>query len=1028
MPYLDHLFNQISPKEYTPHKCNPSCLLLRRPPSMDLVSEDPFDYKGLNPLEIPFHAGWLRYMLVGYPNDFGRQFIVYNAPCGRQLRSMHEVQRFLDRTDSKLTTDLFSFDPDLCINNEFRAENTLTNITDISYGKENVPVPCVNSVDNEVLSFIDYIPHRQPIGKVPLLTDDSFIVCCDCTDNCRDRTKCACQQLTAEASSLTNPNGMVDAQAGYRYRRLSQFTVGGIYECNPKCQCDRRCSNRVVQQGLWFKLQVFKTSRKGWGIRALHAIPKGTFLCTYAGAIYDENMAVQEGFDYGDEYQAELDYIETVEKPKEGYESMPEDPDEDDFQDVVTDKPPVRSQSTSCLPDLEKNTWNRRTSRRRVVRDSSSTRIEAESDNRLDTCSVASSISESTATEADDDHISRCSEWSSTSSSRNLFVSLEPTQSKKRLETGLRANTDKPSNNCTANGTRNSNVRVDNHVRESCRSASKPVSETPVSLSCKHHGTPLESPEIRRAEQNDEEFAAIHSISERVSINSSQAQVEPMNTSDLSPQPTNDLGRSERNVTSSPLHSQTQCMPIVLLDSSVTDVSVTLEPVELPKSDEELKVEPEDSVKSDECSSAAANKHTIDEFKTHDSRHHSKSGNSSRPQKSYESDETASHLNFSLESSMKKDQKPKLCFSNRHEKTEIVNGGSESSPEEDLKKVKHTRMVRANFRARSASVPAEYTSLYSVRHIIEATDFGRIPRVELMRLDATLSPPTNTSSSLVDSVQSVNREREKRPLRHLDVHKMNDVQLTRESPVDSTSESLASAKALLDKAKQFKNPKPLPPLKLRLRHSTSQNRPVYFISKSRSRMFSTSVSKLHRSRSTTSVSSIGESNVIEKRVLRSRIPNNKKSEHRSTSASLKNPETPPILSQDRSRCRDHNHRHREYHNRNQQQPVRRFFPVAQPNWLPARIYFRDENPYIMDAKKMGNLGRYFNHSCNPNVFVQNVFIDSHDPRFPEVAFFTKRNIAVGEEMTWDYGYTVDAVPFKVLYCYCGEPNCRIRLL
>ncbi|KAF5395123.1 hypothetical protein PHET_07430 [Paragonimus heterotremus] len=1028
MPYLDHLFNQISPKEYTPHKCNPSCLLLRRPPSMDLVSEDPFDYKGLNPLEIPFHAGWLRYMLVGYPNDFGRQFIVYNAPCGRQLRSMHEVQRFLDRTDSKLTTDLFSFDPDLSINNEFRAENTLTNITDISYGKENVPVPCVNSVDNEVLGFIDYIPHRQPMGKVPLLTDDSFIVCCDCTDNCRDRTKCACQQLTAEASSLTNPSGMVDAQAGYRYRRLSQFTVGGIYECNPKCQCDRRCSNRVVQQGLWFKLQVFKTSRKGWGIRALHAIPKGTFLCTYAGAIYDENMAVQEGFDYGDEYQAELDYIETVEKPKEGYESMPEDPDEDDFQDVVTDKPPVRSQSTSCLPDLEKNTWNRRSNRRRVICNSSSSRVEADSDNRLDTCSVASSISESTATEADDDHISRCSEWSSNSSSRNLFVSLEPKQSKKRLETGFRANTDKLSSNCTANGTRNSNLRVDNRVRESRRPASKPVSETPVSLSCKDRGTLLESPEIRRAEQNDDEFAAIHSVSDHINIESPQAQVEPMNISDLSPRPTNDLGHSEKNVTSSPLHSQTQCVPIVLLDSSVTDVSVTLEPVELPKSDEELKVEHEDSVKSDECSSTAADKHTIVEFKTHGNRYHSKTDKPSRPRKSHESGGTASYPNFSLESSMKKDQKPKLYFSNRHEKTEPIDGGSESSPEGDLKKVKHTRMFRANFRARSASVPAEFTSLNSVRHIIEATDFGRIPRVELMRLDATLSPITNTSSGLVDSVQSVHREREKRPLRHLDVHRMIDTQLTREPPVDSTSESLASAKALLDKAKQFKNPKPLPPLKLRLRHSTSQNRPVYFISKSRSRMFSSNVSKLHRSRSTASVSSIDESNVIEKRVLRSRIPNIKKPEHRSTSAGLKNPETSPILSQDRSRYRDHHHRHREYHSRNHQQQVRRFFPVAQPNWLPARIYFRDENPYIMDAKKMGNLGRYFNHSCNPNVFVQNVFIDSHDPRFPEVAFFTKRNIAVGEEMTWDYGYTVDAVPFKVLYCYCGEPNCRIRLL
>ncbi|KAF6778439.1 hypothetical protein AHF37_02168 [Paragonimus kellicotti] len=467
-----------------------------------------------------------------------------------------------------------------------------------------------------------------------------------------------------------------------------------------------------------------------------------------------------------------------------------------------------------------------------------------------------------------------------------------------------------------------------------------------------------------------------------------------------------------------------------------------------------------------------------------------------------------------------------------------MNDGSESSPEVDLKKMKPTRMVRANFRARSASVPAEFTSLCSVRHIIEATDFGRIPRVELLRLDAAISPTTNTSNSLVDRVQSVYREREKRPLRHSDVHKMFDVQLTREPSVDSTSESLASAKALLDKAKQFKNPKPLPPLKLRLRHSTSlridhssigesnviekrvlrsripnNKKPEHhstsaglknpetspIISQDRSRcrdhnhrhreyrnrnqqqqlrrffpvaqpnwlpariyfrdenpyiMDAKKMGNLGRYFNHscnpnvfvqnvfidshdprfpevaffTKSSSIGESNVIEKRVLRSRIPNNKKPEHHSTSAGLKNPETSPIISQDRSRCRDHNHRHREYRNRNQQQQLRRFFPVAQPNWLPARIYFRDENPYIMDAKKMGNLGRYFNHSCNPNVFVQNVFIDSHDPRFPEVAFFTKRNIAVGEEMTWDYGYTVDAVPFKVLYCYCGEPNCRIRLL
>lgn len=32
---------------------------------------------------------------------------------------------------------------------------------------------------------------------------------------------------------------------------------------------------------------------RGWGIRALNDIPKGSFICTYAGAIYDEEMAVE---------------------------------------------------------------------------------------------------------------------------------------------------------------------------------------------------------------------------------------------------------------------------------------------------------------------------------------------------------------------------------------------------------------------------------------------------------------------------------------------------------------------------------------------------------------------------------------------------------------------------------------------------------------------------------------------------------------------------------------------------------------
>ncbi len=58
----------------------------------------------------------------------------------------------------------------------------------------------------------------------------------------------------------------------------------------------------------------------------------------------------------------------------------------------------------------------------------------------------------------------------------------------------------------------------------------------------------------------------------------------------------------------------------------------------------------------------------------------------------------------------------------------------------------------------------------------------------------------------------------------------------------------------------------------------------------------------------------------------------------------------------------------------------------------------------IDGLSVGNVGRYFNHSCNPNVFPQYVFTNSHDLRFPGIAFFAKRNIKAGEELTWDYGY------------------------
>ncbi|XP_077619846.1 histone-lysine N-methyltransferase SETMAR [Crocuta crocuta] len=58
-----------------------------------------------------------------------------------------------------------------------------------------------------------------------------------------------------------------------------------VFECNILCRCSDHCRNRVVQQGLRFQLQVFKTEKKGWGLRTLEFIPKGRFVCEYAGEV-----------------------------------------------------------------------------------------------------------------------------------------------------------------------------------------------------------------------------------------------------------------------------------------------------------------------------------------------------------------------------------------------------------------------------------------------------------------------------------------------------------------------------------------------------------------------------------------------------------------------------------------------------------------------------------------------------------------------------------------------------------------------
>lgn len=47
----------------------------------------------------------------------------------------------------------------------------------------------------------------------------------------------------------------------------------------------------------------------------------------------------------------------------------------------------------------------------------------------------------------------------------------------------------------------------------------------------------------------------------------------------------------------------------------------------------------------------------------------------------------------------------------------------------------------------------------------------------------------------------------------------------------------------------------------------------------------------------------------------------------------------------------------------------------------------------------GNVSRFFNHSCSPNVVPIRVYYEHQDLRFPKIAFFASENIGANQEIT-----------------------------
>ncbi|TYK24614.1 putative inactive histone-lysine N-methyltransferase SUVR2 isoform X5 [Cucumis melo var. makuwa] len=193
-------------------------------------------------------------------------------------------------------------------------------VDDITKGEERVQVSWVNEINKEHPPFFHYIP-RSLIFQSAFVNFSLSLIgndnCCQsCFGNClTSSVPCACARETGDGYAYT-PEGLVKEDFLEEWISLARESQGShqfycnecplerlknddclepckghlerklIKECWSKCGCHKHCGNRVVQRGITCKLQVFFTADgKGWGLRTLEDLPKGSFVCEYAGEI-----------------------------------------------------------------------------------------------------------------------------------------------------------------------------------------------------------------------------------------------------------------------------------------------------------------------------------------------------------------------------------------------------------------------------------------------------------------------------------------------------------------------------------------------------------------------------------------------------------------------------------------------------------------------------------------------------------------------------------------------------------------------
>ncbi|CAM8888193.1 unnamed protein product [Rhodiola kirilowii] len=149
-------------------------------------------------------------------------------------------------------------------------------IQDISGGRELIPIRAVNNIDDQKPPSFEYITSMlYPDWCRPLPLRG-----CNCVGGCSSSANCACAVRNGGEIPFDTNGSIVEVKSL-------------VYECGPSCKCPPSCPNRVSQFGIKFKLEIFKTEARGWGVRSMDYIPCGSFVCEYLGELLEDKQAEQ---------------------------------------------------------------------------------------------------------------------------------------------------------------------------------------------------------------------------------------------------------------------------------------------------------------------------------------------------------------------------------------------------------------------------------------------------------------------------------------------------------------------------------------------------------------------------------------------------------------------------------------------------------------------------------------------------------------------------------------------------------------